>query len=85
MDRPDEALKGDPWLTRPLKRPSVAVRRMQSTIATNAHKLVYSLDGEPPVAGDAVDVLLEAMLRVCVVRETSVIGLAVGGGVRASS
>ena len=64
MDRPDEALKGDPWLTRPLKRPSVAVRRMQSTIATNAHKLVYSLDGEPPVAGDAVDVLLEAMLRV---------------------
>ena len=64
VDRPDEALKGDPWLTRPLKRPSVAVRRMQSTIATNAHKLVYSLDGEPPVAGDAVDVLLEAMLRV---------------------
>ena len=39
---------------------------MQATLATNAHKLVYSLDGEEPIAGDAVDslVLLEAMLRV---------------------
>ena len=35
---------------------------MQATLATNAHKLVYSLDGEEPIAGDAVDVLLEAML-----------------------
>ena len=34
---------------------------MQATLATNAHKLVYSLDGEEPIAGDAVDVLLEAI------------------------
>ena len=36
---------------------------MQATLATNAHKLVYSLDGEEPIAGDAVDVLVDVLLE----------------------